>query len=107
MQASKIIDNGLRNNENGGHSLANVSERYLSIVMDKEDSLRQSFLGEELSTRQIEYVAQDVIIPLRLHDVLINQMDKGLISTLDLEGNCIPYTGQMELNGFLIDQVSV
>ena len=105
MQASKIIDNGLRNNENGGHSLANVSERYLSIVMDKEDSLRQSFLGEELSTRQIEYVAQDVIIPLRLHDVLINQMDKGLLSTLDLEGNCIPYTGQMELNGFLIDQV--
>ena len=73
--------------------------------MDKEDSLRQSFLGEELSTRQIEYVAQDVIIPLRLHDFLINQMDKGLISTLDLEGNCIPYTGQMELNGFLIDQV--
>ena len=104
MQASRIIDNGLTGFEKGWHALGGVAERYLGVTLDKDEDLRQSFTGSELTERQINYVAQDVIIPLRLMEAFKEHMDEGLLSILDLEGSCIPFTGKMELNGFLIDQ---
>ena len=88
MQASRIIDNGLTGFEKGWHALGGVAERYLGVTLDKDEDLRQSFTGSELTERQISYVAQDVIIPLRLMDAVKKHMDEGLLSILDLEGRC-------------------
>lgn len=87
-------------------TLDHTLERYLGIKMDKETraSFHSMSYGEEFTDEQIQYAGLDVAHLVPLKDVLMKKLNKaGLAKIAVLEFNTIKVTGDMELNGTLID----
>jgi DNA polymerase-1 len=100
MLASQIISSG---DHSGGHSLADVTKRYLNITLDKSSQL--SDWSKELTEKQLEYASKDVLTlhPLRekLRNILIEQK---LVKVAKLEFDCCIAVADMELNGCYLDR---
>lgn len=100
MLASQIISSG---DHSGGHSLADVTKRYLGITLDKSSQL--SDWSKELTEKQLEYASKDVLTlhPLRekLRNIIIEQK---LVKVAKLEFDCCIAVADMELNGCYLDK---
>ena len=87
-------------------SLEHTLERYLGIKIEKETraTFHEMSYGEEFTEEQVRYSAFDVAHLVPLKDVLMKKLDRaGLLKIALVEFNTIKVTGDMELNGALID----
>lgn len=104
MLAAQLLAQGLQSNI--PMSLAHTLERFIGVKMEKE--VRETFIGfnygDEFTDEQIEYSGLDVAHLIKLKDILLGKLQKlNLLNIAVLEFNTIKVTGDMELNGALID----
>src|SRR5215213_7169241 len=100
LLASQLVSAGEQEDR---HSLASVSERYLSVPVDKTQQV--SDWGGTLSAAQLEYAARDaqLMLPLRLK--LVEALrSNALTRTAQLEFECVAPLALMELEGVYLDQ---
>jgi len=99
----KIISMGMKQQ---GFGLADNLDNYLKVKVDK--ALQKSFIGHrgDFSQEQLEYAANDVkYLPSLLIDgQLPRLLELGLEHTFNLESNCVPCFGDMEVYGLLLDK---
>ncbi len=80
-------------------SLQAVLERYLDVMIDKDEQT-SDWTRDELSLHQIEYAAIDAKHLLKLHRTMYSIIKRyGMERTFQLEMNCIQSTAEMEING--------
>lgn len=81
------------------NSLQSVLERYLSIMIDKDEQT-SDWTRDELSLNQIEYAAIDAKHLLKLHRAMFAIIKRyGMEKTFQIEMNCLQPTAEMEING--------
>jgi DNA polymerase-1 len=99
LLASQLVSAGEQEDR---HSLASVSERYLSVPVDKTQQV--SNWGGELSAAQLEYAARDAQLMLPLRAKLVEQLRaNSLTRTAQLEFECVVPLAELELAGVYID----
>lgn len=111
LTAAKIYTNGTK----AECSLKACAERYLKISLDKVEQ-KSDFSRKRLTTRQIEYAANDAQILFNLRDVLWGKIKKhdatrtgslfGLQNIFNIERLCIIPVAEMEYNGLNIDLIA-
>ena len=87
-------------------SLEHTLNRFLSIQVDKNirDTFTGAVWGQNFTDEQLKYAAEDVAYLVELKDELISRLaKKDLLKVALLELNTVKVTGDMELNGALID----
>jgi len=100
LLASQLVSAGEQEDR---HSLASVSERYLSVPVDKTQQV--SDWGGPLSAAQLEYAARDAQLMLPLRAKLVEQLRaNSLTRTAQLEFECVAPLAAMELEGVHLDQ---
>ncbi|MET0625244.1 MAG: DNA polymerase [Pyrinomonadaceae bacterium] len=100
LLASQLISAGEQEDR---HSLASVSERYLSVPVDKTQQV--SNWGGELSPAQLEYAARDAQLMIPLRAKLVEQLRaNALTRTAQLEFECVVPLAALELEGVYIDK---
>ncbi|HEX8284631.1 MAG TPA: DNA polymerase [Pyrinomonadaceae bacterium] len=100
LLASQLISAGEQEDR---HSLASVSERYLSVPVDKTQQV--SNWGGALSAAQIEYAARDAQLMLPLRAKLVEALRaNALTRTAQLEFECVAPLAELELTGVYLDQ---
>ncbi|HEY0172975.1 MAG TPA: DNA polymerase [Pyrinomonadaceae bacterium] len=100
LLASQLISAGEQEDR---HSLASVSERYLSVPVDKTQQV--SNWGGELSSAQLEYAARDAQLMLPLRAKLVEQLRaNSLTRTAQLEFECVVPLAALEQEGVYLDQ---
>ena len=88
-------------------SMLDMVQRYLGIIINKEDELRNSFGNTgvgQFSKEQLDYAAGDCVYPvhiIRKQKELIRE--RGLTTTFQLENDFIPVLAEMELAGMYLD----
>lgn len=99
----------------GFFSLAGMSDRYVGFKYDNQMDLfrptitkdiRTSFTtNQPLTPEQIEYARWDVILPLKIYNIQKERLKKHKLTALaDLENEYTLVLGDMEYNGFYLDQ---
>jgi DNA polymerase-1 len=100
-----ILDNG-RAGE--GHSLADLSRRYLGITLDKAE--REGFarvLDAPFTPQQLEYAARDVLATWQVFMQQLPRLNaEGARAVARLEALCVPAVADMEQRGILVDAVA-
>ena len=100
MLASQLLDAGLRSRH---HGLADLASYFLDDDLSKE--FQTSDWSGDLTPEQLDYAARDAQILLRLHDILVRELDAaGLMSVAQLEFDSLPAVAEMELNGIFVDR---
>ncbi|MCA1619495.1 MAG: hypothetical protein LC795_09345 [Acidobacteria bacterium] len=100
LLASQLVSAGEQEDR---HSLASVSERYLSVPVDKTQQV--SNWGGHLSAAQLEYAARDAQLMLPLRAKLVEQLRaNSLTRTAQLEFECVVPLAALELEGVHLDQ---
>jgi len=100
LLASQLVSAGEQEDR---HSLASVSERYLSVPVDKTQQV--SDWGGTLSAAQLEYAARDAQLMLPLRAKLVEALRaSALTRTAQLEFECVAPLATMELEGIYLDQ---
>lgn len=87
-------------------SLEHTLERYLGIKIEKETraTFHEMEYGSSFTQEQVNYAAFDVKHLVPLKDILMQKLERvGLLKVAVLEFNTVKITGDMELNGALID----
>ena len=88
----------------GRFMLQGIASRYLGHEMDKEE--RGTFIKHkgDFRKRQIEYAADDIVIPARLLDPIDRELKRiGSPVASALEDLACPSYGDMEFNGIKLD----
>jgi DNA polymerase I-like protein with 3'-5' exonuclease and polymerase domains len=99
LLASQLIGTG---NDEGGHGLAAVSERYLGEIVDK--TLQASDWSARLTEAQLEYAAKDAAVMLPLREKLVRRLSElNMIAAAKLEFDCILPVAAMELAGLAVN----
>ena len=102
--AEVLISGGQKAGQKGASTLETVAWDYAGIKLKKDQDMRQSFKGRELTQEQIEYAAMDVAVLPEIHAKQLIQLKKlGLEKVFSTEMSCIPATVWLELSGTLID----
>lgn len=102
--AEILISGGLKARQRGTATLKAVAKQYLNIELNKDEKLRQSFKGGELTQEQIQYAAYEVAVLPEIHKKQQQQLkDLGLEKVFAIEMSCIPATAWLELSGIPID----
>lgn len=99
--ASKLLD---KNKNLYGFKLSNIVEKYLNIVLDKQqqNSVWNSSL---LNNNQLFYAARDSSCLLKLYEKLTKEIKKEKLEIVnDIENKCILPICDMELNGIQINE---
>src|SRR5689334_15709075 len=100
LLASQLVSAGEQEDR---HSLASVSERYLSQSVDKTQQV--SDWSGELSAAQIEYAARDAALMLPLRMKLVEALRAAALTrTAQLEFECVTPLAALELTGVYLDQ---
>lgn len=101
-----MLNCGIVNFKTQGYfSLRGMGERYLGIVIDKEE--RSSFINfrGEFSEKQLQYAAKDIIYPLLILDKQKPKIiEHSLQKAVNLENNVLPSYGEIQYNGFYLDK---
>jgi len=102
MLTSQVIHCG----KQMSHSLLNVLERELDIIMDK--SVRSNFINkgsDEFTESEITYGAKDVEYLIELyHNQTVTVIQHNLIHTVDLENSAALAYADIEYNGIGLDK---
>ena len=99
--SSLMLEGGLKKGK-GFHGLAQTSERYLGITVDKDEQ-RSDWSGE-LNEKQLAYAAKDADVLLPLRRTMIDFLKvKGLVRCAKLEFDCLMPIVWLELSGFYMD----
>lgn len=102
--AEILISGGQKARQKGASTLETVAWDYAGIKLKKDQDMRQSFKGKELTQEQIEYAAMDVAVLPEIHAKQQNQLKKlNLEKVFATEMSCIPATMWLELSGTPID----
>lgn len=106
MLAERILTTGIIPRPKS--SLAALTNKYLGITMVKE--IRKGFISKkygeaEFTDEELVYAANDTVV---LFDIFKSQLteliDVSLLETALLEFEVLPYIGDMELSGCLLDK---
>lgn len=87
-------------------SMAALSESWLGKRMENKPELQKSFIGHtgDFKFDQLEYAAQDVVIPFLLYSVAKVLLKKAeLVHVAQLECRALPIITQMYVNGFKLN----
>lgn len=102
--AEILISGGQKARQKGASTLETVAWDYAGIKLKKDQDMRQSFKGRELTQEQIEYAAMDVAVLPEIHAKQQNELKKlNLEKVFATEMSCIPATVWLELSGTPID----
>lgn len=102
--AEILISGGQKARQKGASTLETVAWDYAGIKLKKDQDMRQSFKGRELTQEQIEYAAMDVAVLPEIYAKQQNQLKKlSLEKVFATEMSCIPATVWLELSGTPID----
>ncbi|MCZ7401083.1 MAG: DNA polymerase [Candidatus Methanoperedens sp.] len=102
--AEVLISGGQKAGQKGASTLETVAWDYAGIKLKKDQDMRQSFKGRELTQEQIEYAAMDVAVLPEIHAKQQIQLKKlCLEKVFATEMSCIPATVWLELSGTPID----
>lgn len=102
--AEILISGGQKSRQKGATTLETVALEYTGIHLKKDQCIRQSFKGQELTREQIQYAAMDVAVLPEIHAKQQQQLKKlGLEKVFAAEMSCIPATVWLELSGIPID----
>lgn len=106
MVDTMLVEQVLMNGKvKSGFGLKDLAPKYLGIEVDKTE--QKSFIGHkgDFSRSQLEYAARDVISTYLLAmEQLPRLRQEGLESTAQLECLTVSSFGDIELNGFHMDQ---
>jgi DNA polymerase-1 len=103
--AEILISGGQKARQKGASTLETVAWDYAGIKLKKDQDMRQSFKGRDLTQEQIEYAAMDVAVLPDIHAKQQNQLKKlSLEKVFATEMSCIPATVWLELSGTPIDR---
>jgi DNA polymerase-1 len=105
MWAEKVLHAGEWDfNAKGYWALDDLVERYCGLRIDK--SSQKSFdMESELTEPQWVYCALDCRLPLAIKAAQRIYLEKAnLFKAVQIENDCIPATGDIHLNGVLIDE---
>ncbi|MGD9566622.1 MAG: DNA polymerase [Methanothrix sp.] len=102
VEAKKATKNKFKKARTG-HSLKDLAQRHLGIVLDK--GLQTSdWGGISLSQEQIRYAAEDAAILIPLHQILVELLTKNhLEKVAEVEFTTIPSIVEIELAGIPLD----
>jgi len=90
--------------QRGTTTLDAVTKDRLNIELNKDEKLRQSFKGQELTKEQINYAAMDVAVLPAIYKQQQTQLKEfGLENVFEIEMSCIPATVWLELSGLPLD----
>jgi DNA polymerase-1 len=99
MILSRLLTSGGRD----GNTLADLTQRYLGITLDKEEQ-RSDWARPELTDKQLAYAAADVLHLDALLDRLTGEIDKSrLTKTAEIERRCLPAWLWMATAGLPVD----
>lgn len=102
--AEILISGGQKARQKGAATLETVAREYTGIQLKKDQDIRQSFKGQELTQEQIQYAAMDVAVLPEIHAKQKQQLKElGLEKVFTIEMSCIPATVWLELSGTQID----
>lgn len=98
--AEILISGGQKARQKGAATLETVAQEYTGIQLKKDQDIRQSFKGQELTPEQIQYAAMDVAVLPGIHAKQQQQLKElGLEKVFASEMSCIPATVWLELSG--------
>jgi DNA polymerase I len=101
MIVSQLLAAGLYNQS---ASLQSVVEKYLGIVLDKQQQV-SDWSVSELSHEQLKYAMKDVQVLLPLFNKLGEELESvNLLRVAQIEFDAIQATSEIEYNGMLLDQ---
>jgi DNA polymerase-1 len=102
--AEILISGGQKARQKGAATLETVAREYTGIQLKKDQVIRQSFNGQELTQEQIQYAAMDVAVLPEIHAKQRQKLKElGLEKVFATEMSCIPATVWLELSGTPID----
>jgi len=102
--AEILISGGMKARQRGTTTLEAVTKERLDIKLNKNEGLRQSFSGKELTPEQIKYAMMDVaVLPAIYQQQQAQLKELGLEKVFEIEMSCIPATVWLELSGISID----
>jgi DNA polymerase I-like protein with 3'-5' exonuclease and polymerase domains len=102
--AEILISGGMKARQRGTTTLEAVTKDRLNIELNKDEKLRQSFKGQELTKEQINYAAMDVAVLPAIYKQQQTQLKEfGLENVFEIEMSCIPATVWLELSGLPLD----
>ncbi len=102
--AEILISGGQKARQKGAATLETVAWDYAGIKLKKDQDMRQSFKGKELTQEQIQYAAMDVAVLPEIHAKQQKQLKElSLEKVFATEMSCIPATVWLELSGTPID----
>jgi len=102
--AEILISGGMKARQRGTTTLDALTKDRLNIELDKDETLRQSFKGKELTKEQINYAAMDVaVLPAIYKQQQAQLKELGLEKVFEIEMSCIPATVWLELSGLPLD----
>jgi DNA polymerase-1 len=98
MIVEQILFNGILKQ---GFGLKSLNERYLGITVDKDTRLQFAKIGSKPFTQtQISYGAEDILYPLRIRDIQLEDIDKkGVKSAVRLEMKFLLALSDIEYKG--------
>lgn len=102
--AEILISGGLKARQRGTTTLKTVTKNRLGIELNKDETLRGSFNGQELTKEQINYAMMDVVVlPAIYEQQQVQLKELGLEKVFKIEMSCIPATAWLELSGLPVD----
>lgn len=102
MLQEKILFTGIEK-PRGFYSLLETVERYLGVVLSKEEQL--GFDVSSFTDSQIEYAARDVQHLKKIHDLQKLKLEEyDLMLVAQLENQAVCAFGDITINGMLLDQ---
>lgn len=102
--AEILISGGMKARHKGAATLGAITKQYLNIELCKDNELRTSFKGNELTKDQIKYAALDVARLDKIYEIQQKQLKEfGLEKVFAIEMSCIRATAWLELSGLPLD----
>ncbi|NJD03824.1 MAG: hypothetical protein FIA99_14770 [Ruminiclostridium sp.] len=102
--AEILISGGMKARQRGAATLEAVTKEYLKIELNKDEELRTSFKGTDLTKDQINYAALDVaVLPHIYKQQQVQLKELGLEKVFEIEMGCILATVWLELSGLPLD----
>ena len=103
--AEILISGGMKARQRGTTTLEAVTKDRLNIELNKDEKLRQSFKGKELTKEQIKYAMMDVAVLPEIYKQQQQQLKElGLEKVFGIEMSCIPATAWLELSGLPLNR---